>query len=34
MPTIETNGVSPCYETHGDGRAVVFAHGRGGNCAF
>ena len=37
MPMIETNGASLYYEvhgeTHGDGPAVVFAHGRGGNCA-
>jgi len=33
MPTVETEGASLYYEVHGDGPAVVFAHGRGGNCA-
>lgn len=33
MPAVETNGASIYYEVHGDGPAVVFAHGRGGNAA-
>ncbi len=33
MATVETEGASLYYETHGEGPAVVFAHGRGGNCA-
>jgi 3-oxoadipate enol-lactonase len=33
MPSIETNGATLYYEVHGEGPAVVFAHGRGGNCA-
>ncbi len=33
MPTIENEGASLYYESHGEGPAVVFAHGRGGNCA-
>lgn len=33
MPTVDTEGASLYYETHGAGPAVVFAHGRGGNCA-
>ncbi len=33
MSTIETNGASLYYEVQGEGPAVVFAHGRGGNCA-
>ena len=33
MPTVETNGASIYYETHGEGPAVVFAHGAGGNAA-
>jgi 3-oxoadipate enol-lactonase len=30
---IENEGAKVYYEVHGDGPAVVFAHGRGGNCA-
>lgn len=33
MSTVESNGASIYYEVHGDGPAVVFAHGRGGNAA-
>ncbi|WP_193370812.1 alpha/beta fold hydrolase [Pelagibius marinus] len=33
MATVENEGASLYYETHGEGPAVVFAHGRGGNCA-
>lgn len=33
MPSVENEGASLYYEVHGDGPAVVFAHGRGGNCA-
>ena len=31
MPTLQTDGTSLYYETHGSGPAVVFAHGAGGN---
>lgn len=31
MPFIEANGANLYYESHGDGPAVVFAHGAGGN---
>ena len=31
MPTAKVNGVELYYESHGEGPAVVFAHGRGGN---
>jgi 3-oxoadipate enol-lactonase len=33
MATVENEGASLYYEVHGAGPAVVFAHGRGGNCA-
>ncbi|GAB4394791.1 MAG: alpha/beta hydrolase [Kiloniellaceae bacterium] len=37
MATVETEGASLYYEVHGEAEgtrpAVVFAHGRGGNCA-
>lgn len=33
MPTVNTNGAEIYYEVHGDGPAVAFAHGRGGNAA-
>ncbi len=33
MATVETEGARLYYEVHGDGPAVVFAHGRGGNAA-
>jgi pimeloyl-ACP methyl ester carboxylesterase len=37
MATVENEGATLYYEVHGtgegDGPAVVFAHGRGGNCA-
>lgn len=33
MATVETEGASLYYESHGAGPAVVFAHGRGGNAA-
>jgi 3-oxoadipate enol-lactonase len=31
MPFIEANGANIYYESHGDGPAIVFAHGAGGN---
>ena len=31
MPTAQVNGIQLYYESHGEGPAVVFAHGRGGN---
>ena len=31
MPKAPINGIELYYESHGDGPAVVFAHGRGGN---
>jgi 3-oxoadipate enol-lactonase len=31
MPKAQVNGVELYYEVHGDGPAVVFAHGAGGN---
>ena len=31
MPTAKVNGIELYYESHGEGPAVVFAHGRGGN---
>ncbi len=31
MPTIHVNGIDLYYEAHGNGPAVVFAHGAGGN---
>jgi len=31
MPTARVNGIELYYEVHGDGPAVVFAHGAGGN---
>ncbi len=33
MPTVNTSGAEIYYEVHGEGPAVVFAHGRGGNAA-
>ena len=33
MPMVETNGARIYYEVHGEGPAVVLAHGRGGNAA-
>ena len=33
MATVGTEGATLYYEVHGDGPAVVFAHGRGGNAA-
>ena len=33
MATVQNEGASLYYEVHGEGPAVVFAHGRGGNCA-
>ena len=33
MAMVETEGARLYYEVHGTGPAVVFAHGRGGNCA-
>ena len=33
MAIVGSEGASLYYETHGEGPAVVFAHGRGGNCA-
>ena len=33
MATVSTEGASLYYESHGEGPAVVFAHGRGGNTA-
>jgi len=34
MPTIATRNAEIYYESHGTGRAVVFAHGAGGNAAI
>ena len=31
MPYAPINGTQLFYESHGDGPAIVFAHGRGGN---
>jgi 3-oxoadipate enol-lactonase len=31
MPTAHVNGIELYYEVHGDGPAIVFAHGAGGN---
>ena len=31
MPTAPVNGINIYYETSGEGPAVVFAHGKGGN---
>ncbi len=31
MPTAPINGIELYYESYGDGPAIVFAHGRGGN---
>jgi 3-oxoadipate enol-lactonase len=31
MPTAQINGIESYYEVHGNGPAVVFAHGAGGN---
>ena len=31
MPFAPVNGIDLCYEVHGDGPALVFAHGSGGN---
>ena len=31
MPKAQVNGTEIYYESHGDGPAIVFAHGRGGN---
>jgi 3-oxoadipate enol-lactonase len=31
MPKIQVNGIDLYYEVHGDGPAIVFAHGAGGN---
>ena len=34
MPTVQSDKASMYYEVHGEGAAVVFAHGRGGNAAI
>ena len=34
MPTAKINGINQYYEVHGDGPAVVFLHGSGGNHAI
>jgi len=34
MPTLERDDASLYYESHGEGEAVVFAHGMGGNHAI
>lgn len=31
MPKAAVNGIQLYYESHGEGPAIVFAHGRGGN---
>ena len=31
MPKVPLNGIDLYYESHGEGPAIVFAHGRGGN---
>ena len=31
MPSARINGIDLYYESHGEGPALVFAHGRGGN---
>ncbi len=31
MPKVTLNGIDLYYESHGEGPAIVFAHGRGGN---
>lgn len=31
MPKVPLNGIDLFYESHGEGPAIVFAHGRGGN---
>ena len=31
MPKVQVNGIELYYEVHGDGPALVFAHGAGGN---
>jgi 3-oxoadipate enol-lactonase len=31
MPKAQVNGIELYYEVHGDGPAIVFAHGAGGN---
>jgi len=31
MPKAPINGIELCYESHGSGPVIVFAHGRGGN---
>lgn len=33
MPTVESHDATIYYETHGDGPALAFAHGHGGNAA-
>jgi pimeloyl-ACP methyl ester carboxylesterase len=33
MPVLETNGAALYYERHGEGPAIVFVHGMGGNHA-
>lgn len=33
MTTVDNEGARLYYEVHGEGPPVVFAHGRGGNCA-
>ena len=33
MPYAASGPASIYYETHGDGPALAFAHGRGGNAA-
>jgi len=33
MPAVSTNGIELYYESHGEGPALVFAHGVGGNHA-
>ena len=33
MATVKANGAEIYYEMHGDGPAITFAHGRGGNAA-
>ncbi|MCH8744730.1 MAG: alpha/beta hydrolase, partial [Chloroflexi bacterium] len=31
MPKTPINGIELYYESHGEGPAIVFSHGRGGN---
>ena len=34
LPTVESSGTDIYYEVNGEGPAILFAHGAGGNAAI